>query len=37
MNITEVEADLLLWNLSQDVSAKGELLIPHMLVATDKY
>jgi hypothetical protein len=37
MNITEVDADLLLWNLSQDMSVKEELSIPHMLVATDKY
>jgi hypothetical protein len=26
-----------LWNLSQDMSVKEELSIPHMLVATDKY
>ena len=37
MNVSEVDVDLLLWNLSQDMSSKGELPIPHMLVATDKY
>lgn len=37
MKIIEVKADLLLWNLSQEMSTKGELPIPHMLIATDKY
>lgn len=37
MGINENDVDQLLWTLSQKMSAAGELKIPHMLVATDKY
>ena len=37
LEINETEVDSLLWNLSQIMERNGEMKIPHMLVATDKY
>lgn len=37
MHTTESNIDRLLWELSQEMAHDGELPIPHMLVATDKY
>ncbi len=37
MNLPEASIDRLLWELSQEMASEGELPIPHMLVATDKY
>jgi hypothetical protein len=37
MDIPESKVDMLLWKLASDMGKKGELKIPHMLVATDKY
>jgi hypothetical protein len=37
MNIPEADVDLLLWMLSQEMSKNNKLIIPHMLVPTDKY
>jgi hypothetical protein len=37
LGITEADVDMILWGLSQDMVKKGEMLIPHMLVATDAY
>lgn len=37
MSINESEADTLLWEYSQVMDRSGQMKIPHMLVATDKY
>lgn len=37
LGINEGEVDTLLWNLAQKMSKQNKLIIPHMLVATDKY
>lgn len=37
MAINEAEADTLLWEYSQLMDQSGQMKIPHMLVATDKY
>ncbi len=37
MSINEAEADTLLWEYSQVMDRSGQMKIPHMLVATDKY
>ncbi len=37
MSINEAEADTLLWEFSQVMDRSGQMKIPHMLVATDKY
>ena len=37
MKISEAEVDTLLWETSQHMARVGEMTIPHMLVATDKY
>jgi hypothetical protein len=37
LGISEAEADNVLWGLSQDMVRKGEMAIPHMIVATDAY
>ena len=37
MKISEAEVDTLLWETSQHMARAGEMTIPHMLVATDKY
>lgn len=37
LSINEAEADTLLWEYSQVMDRSGQMKIPHMLVATDKY
>jgi hypothetical protein len=37
LGISEAEADNVLWGLSQEMARKGEMAIPHMIVATDAY
>jgi hypothetical protein len=37
MGITEADVDLLLWMLAVKMGKSNEMLIPHMLVPTDKY
>lgn len=37
MSICEAEVDTLLWEFSQQMDKTGQMKIPHMLVATDKY
>jgi hypothetical protein len=37
MGINEAEVDTLLWEYSQQMDKTGQMNIPHMLVATDKY
>ena len=37
MSICEAEVDTLLWGFSQQMDKSGQMKIPHMLVATDKY
>jgi hypothetical protein len=37
MAINEAEVDTLLWEFSQQMDKTGQMKIPHMLVATDKY
>ena len=37
LGICEAEADGILWGLGQDMVKKGEMIIPHMIVATDAY
>ena len=37
MSICEAEVDTLLWEFSQQMDKSGQMKIPHMLVATDKY
>jgi hypothetical protein len=37
LSISESEADGILWGLSQAMAKMGEMIIPHMLVATDAY
>lgn len=37
MGISESRVDHLLWTLAHEMAEKGEIEIPHMLVATDKY
>jgi hypothetical protein len=37
LGISEAEADNVLWGLSQEMVRKGEMAIPHMIVATDAY
>ncbi len=37
MAINEAEVDTLLWEFSQQMDKNGQMKIPHMLVATDKY
>ena len=37
MTICEAEVDTLLWEFSQQMAKNGQMKIPHMLVATDKY
>ncbi|HOX95919.1 MAG TPA: queuosine salvage family protein [Candidatus Woesebacteria bacterium] len=37
LGITEADVDGILWGLSQDMVRKGEMEIPHMIVATDAY
>ena len=37
MGVSEAEVDNILWGLSQDMVKQGEMVIPHMIVATDAY
>ena len=37
MTICEADVDTLLWEFSQQMDKSGQIKIPHMLVATDKY
>jgi hypothetical protein len=37
MGINEAEVDTLLWEYSQQMDKTGQMKIPHMVVATDKY
>ena len=37
LSINEAEADTLLWEYSQVMDRSGQMKVPHMLVATDKY
>ena len=37
LQINEADADNILWGLSQEMAKDGELLVPHMIVATDAY
>lgn len=37
LSICEADADGVLWGLAQDMTKKGEMVVPHMIVATDAY
>lgn len=37
LDICEADADGILWGLAQDMAKNGEMIVPHIMVATDAY